>query len=162
MSAEVKTDLDKAKIRSLRMLSRRTHSIYEIEKKLIEKGTSEEDARQTTLWLEELGYVNDADYAEAIARRYQSRGYGIARIKNELFRRGIDRELWDDALSSLEKTQNEDAAVGFLEKKLKGSNDKDDLRRALDALVRRGFSFDEAKSAVNRYLELILCHTLLD
>ena len=49
----------------------------------------------------------------------------------------------------------EAAAYDFLNKKLRGSRDKADLRRATDALCRRGFSYEEAKTAINRYLELV-------
>ena len=147
-------------VRAMRMLSRRSYSARELEKKLVEKGEAAEDARQTVEWLEGLGYINDAEYAEMVARHYQSKGYGHARIKDEMHRRGIARDYWGDALGILEKTKIEDAALGFLEKKLRGGNDENDLRRALDALVRRGFSYEEAKSAVNRYLEAMLCQTI--
>jgi SOS response regulatory protein OraA/RecX len=47
----------------------------------------------------------------------------------------------------------EEAAYEFLVKKLRGSGDKDDLRRATDALLRRGFSYEEARAAVRSYIE---------
>jgi len=137
----------------MQILSKRDISAREMEKRLIEKGESSETARETVEWLVEIGYIDDSKYAAQIVRHYTAKGYGIHRVKDELYRRGISREIWDEALSELSGT--DDAAVAFLEKKLKGSRDKDDLRRASDALCRRGFSYEEAKTAINKYLEAV-------
>ena len=142
-----------AKTRAMQILSKRDISAREMEKRLIEKGESSETARETVEWLVEIGYIDDSKYAAQIVRHYTAKGYGIHRVKDELYRRGISREIWDEALSELSGT--DDAAVAFLEKKLKGSRDKDDLRRASDALCRRGFSYEEAKTAINKYLEAV-------
>ena len=129
-------------------------------KRLTGKGESYEDAAEAVKWLVELGYINDSSYASLIVNHYYLKGYGEARIKNELFKRGIPQNMWEEILSQL-KVKNEPGefedspnvpAVEFLQKKLRGSDDKDDLRRAKDALVRRGFSYDEAGVAINMYL----------
>ena len=39
----------------------------------------------------------------------------------------------------------------FLEKKLKGSHDPKDVKRASDALARRGFAWPEISDALRRY-----------
>ena len=124
-------------------------------KRLASKGESPEDAEETVRWLVELGYINDSDYATLIVRHYVSKGYGEARIRDELYKRGVPRDLWDEKLTEQDDEESNDAALEFLKKKLRGSDDKDDLRRASDALVRRGFSFDDARAATNRYLEYI-------
>lgn len=143
--------LSSAKARALRILGTRSLSAREMEKRLTSKGESEQVAQETVRWLKEVGEVDDVEYAAAIARHYSARGYGAARIKDELFRRGIPRDLWDDALCGIDNEG--EAAYDFLGKKLKGSRDKADLRRATDALCRRGFSYEEARAIVNRYLE---------
>ena len=134
-------------------------SSREIGKRLAAKGESDEDTRETVKWLEDIGAVNDAEYASQIVKHYRAKGYGAARIKDELFRRGIPKELWEAALEALEGPGSEeiveDATFGFLDKKLKGSTEKDDLRRAAGALCRRGFSYEEAKAAVSRYADII-------
>jgi regulatory protein len=137
--------------RAMKILGSRFMSASEMEKRLVTKGDSAQTAQETVQWLEDIGAVNDVEYAGAIVRHYCAKGYGIARIKDELFKRGIARDLWDEALGGLEGMK--DAAYEYLKKKLKGGNDKDDLRRATDALCRRGFSYEEARFAVNRYLE---------
>jgi len=140
-----------AKTRALKILGSRELSGREMEKRLIEKGESAEVAQETVEWLVEIGYINDEKYAGQIVRHYAAKGYGIHRMKDELYKRGIPRELWDDALE--EMPDMNDAAVEFLEKKLRGSREPDDIRRASDALGRRGFGYDDINSAVRRYME---------
>ena len=146
-------DLESTKKRALRILGSRNFSEQEMHKRLVGKGETEEDATETVRWLVELGYIDDSNYATLIVSHYTQKGYGESRVKEELYKRGIPRDLWDEKLAELEDAQTNDAALEFLGKKLRGSEDKDDLRRAKEALVRRGFSYDEANAAVNRYLE---------
>ena len=122
-------------------------------KRLTGKGESHEDSEETVKWLVELGYINDSDYATLIVNHYSAKGYGLARIRDELYKRGIPRDLWDEKLAELDDDEMSDTALVFLRKKLRGSQERDDLRRASDALVRRGYSYDEAKAAVNKYKE---------
>jgi len=141
------------KKRALKILGNRNFSEQEMLKRLVSKGESQEDAEETVRWLVELGYINDSDYATLIINHYSAKGYGLARIRDELYKRGIPRDLWDDKLAELDDDDMLDTALEFLRKKLRGSQEKDDLRRASDALVRRGYSYSDAKSAINRYME---------
>ena len=145
--------LESTKKRALRILGSRNFSEQEMIKRLTAKGETQEDAEEAVRWLAGLGYINDSDYAAMIVRHYSGKGYGTARIKDELFRRGIPRDLWDEKLTELDGETQSDAAIVFLRKKLRGSEDESDLRRAANALVRRGFSYNEANTALQRYLE---------
>ena len=121
--------------------------------RLISKGEKQENAEETVKWLVDLGYINDSDYAAQIVKHYSGKGYGQSRIRDELYKRGIPRDLWDDRLGELNDEEMYDAALEFLVKKLRESKDKDDLRRASETLVRRGFSYDEARTVINKYIE---------
>jgi regulatory protein len=145
--------LESTKKRALKILGNRNFSESEMIKRLTSKGETQEDAEETTSWLVELGYINDVSYALLIVEHYSFKGYGIARVKDELYKRGIPRDLWDSALAALDNEGVSDAALAFLHKKLRGSNDENDIRKAKDALVRRGFSYEDAKIALNAYLE---------
>jgi len=149
--------LSSAKARAIRILGSRDLSVREVERRLVDKGESREIAQKTVQWLESIGAVDDGKYAVAIAKHYYSKGFGKARIRDELYRRGIERDMWEDAIcDALSDTDSiEEAVNGFLEKKLKGSCDAMDLRRATDALCRRGFSYEEARTAVSQYLDSI-------
>ena len=140
-----------SRARAIRILGSRNLSKSEMERRLMSRGEARETARSTTSWLEDIGAINDGEYAETIVRHYSAKGYGISRIRHELHRRGIPREMWDEALTRLGSM--DDAAYDFIVSKLRGSRDKTELRRATDALCRRGFSYEEARAAVSRYIE---------
>lgn len=144
---------ESTKKRALRILGKRNFSEQEMHKRLVEKGEPEEAAAKTVAWLVEMGYINDDNYATLIVNHYTAKGYGEARIKDEFNRRGIPREMWDEKLTVISDGMHIDAAADYLRKKLRNSTDKDDLRKAKEALVRRGFSYDEAKDAIQRYLD---------
>ena len=149
LSDELK--LSSSKARAVRILGNRNLSSSELERRLVSKGDSQDTAREAVQWLEDIGAVNDEEYAVTIVQHYCAKGYGLARIKDDLYRRGIPRDMWDDALCSLDNI--EEAAYDFVRKRLRGSRDKTELRRTTDTLCRRGFSYEEARTAVNRYLE---------
>ena len=118
---------------------------------LVERDCPPEKAQEIAGWLEELGYLNDGQYAAQVAAFYTRKGYGARKIRDELYRRGIPRELWDEALAQVKEEDNACAIDAFLEKKLKGSHDPKDVKRASDALARRGFSWSEISEALRRY-----------
>ena len=138
-----------AQLASGRMLSRK-----ELTDKLSRKGIDPGTAVETADWLESLGAVDDAAYAGIIARHYAASGYGPGRVRQELQKRGVSRELWDDALSQL--PDSADAIDRFLQKKLSGRTpDRATLKKLSDALLRRGFSWSDIRPALNRLGEEI-------
>jgi len=140
---------EKTKARAIRMLDKRDYARQELINKLTEKGETEEDATEVADRFVELGIIDDARYSAIVVRHYAAKGYGMSRIKNELYRRGISKDLWDSALE--EMPEQDDTIDRFLASKLKGSVDTKDIKRASDALLRRGFSWEEIKSALMRY-----------
>ena len=133
-----------ARMASGRMLSRK-----ELTDKLNRKGIDLDTAEETADWLESLGAVDDIAYAGVIARHYAAGGYGPGRVRQELQKRGIPRELWDDALFQL--PDSAEAIDLFLRKKLGGRTpDRAMLKKLSDALLRRGFSWNDIRPALNR------------
>lgn len=104
-------------------------------------------------WLEGLGYLNDAEYARTVVKHYAAKGYGVRKLRDELWKRGVPREHWDAALAELaESGQGEEAIDALLRQKLKGrAPDEKELKRASDALARRGYRWEEIKAALRRY-----------
>lgn len=101
--------------------------------------------------LTHLGLLNDQEYARTVVRHYAAKGYGPRKIRDELYRRGVPRELWEEALAQIE--DNSEAIDAFLEKKLKGSRDPKDMKKASDALARRGYGWEDISEALERYKE---------
>lgn len=109
-----------------------------------------EQAEAAADWLEELGYLNDGEYAKTVVRHYCAKGYGERKLRDELFRRGVPREYWEDALS--EAQGPEEGVDAFLRSRFKGKTpDQKELKRASDALARRGFRWNEIREGLNRY-----------
>lgn len=111
----------------------------------------EDTAQAVADRLEELGYLNDGQYAHTVAVHYGAKGYGPSRIKEELYRRGVSREYWEEALEAL--SGPEEAIDAFLEKKLRGAdlNDPKTYQRAANALARRGYRWEDIKDGLRRY-----------
>lgn len=138
-----------AKARALRIIGTRQMSRREITDRLRRKGETEENAESAADWLERIGAVDDAEYAACIVRHYSQRGYGEGRIRSELMRRGVPRELWDEALS--ERISDTDALDRLIKSRLHGgAPDKKELKKLTDALLRRGYNWDEIKEALER------------
>ena len=140
-----------ARERALNLIALRPHSRKELRDKLLRKGTEPTAADSAVEWLTEHGYLDDASYAASVVRHYAKKGYGAKRITSELSRRGIDRDLWDDALDELPETDNE--IDRFLRNRLKDPADPDEIRKVSAALSRRGFSWEEIRNALNRLSE---------
>lgn len=138
-----------ARERAIEMLSRRSMSRAEMVKKLIEKGEDEDTAEYCADWLVEHSLIDDESYAAAVARHYAAKGYGAGRVRAELGRRGISRELWEDALSSM--PENDDKIDRFISARLTDPDDRDAVRKISQALFRRGYSWDEIRSALERH-----------
>ncbi len=137
--------------KAVAMLSRQQMSAGTLREKLAARGAGEELAREISDWAEDIGLLNDRAYAAALVRHCQGKGWGIYKIRNELYRRRVPREYWDEALSEL----TDPAALidRFLEEKLVDSLDPRQVKKASDALVRRGFSWSEVADGIQRVRE---------
>lgn len=131
------------------LIGKRAMSRRDLERKLREKGASEAEARYAAEWLEAIGALNDAEYAAALVRHYSGRGYGPARVREKLYEKGVPKELWEEALEQI--PENEGQIDVFLAGKLRGREpDEKEKRRLTNALLRRGYSWNDIKAAWNR------------
>ena len=139
-----------ARERAVRIISAAPVSRRELQSRLVRKGETEEHAQQAVQWLDELHLLDDAEVAAQIVRSGAAKGYGAARIRQMLYEKKIPRELWDDALSQLPPQGN--SIDDFLRRRFRGAKpDQKELKRATDALLRRGHSWRDSRSALERY-----------
>ncbi len=137
--------------RAMDMLLRRPYSKGELAERLLRgRDVDAETAEEVCLWAERIGLLQEDAYAALIVRRYQERGYGLYRIKQELYRRRIPRELWDELLEELDGEAGAAAIDRYLERHLR-SREPRDVKRAADALARRGFSWSEVAAGIRRH-----------
>ena len=136
------------------LIGKRAMSRAALEKRLKEKGASEAEARYAAEWLEAIGAIDDAGYAEALVRHYSQMGYGPARLRDKLREKGVPRELWDDALE--QAPDNGEQVDRFLADKLRGQMpDEKTKKRLADTLLRQGYSRVEVKAGWTRLGEAV-------
>ena len=143
-----KTAVAAAREHALLLLSHRPHSQKELRDKLIRKGESAEAADAAIAWLAEHGYLDDASYAASVVRHYSQKGYGGQRVRAELSRRGVPRELWDEALGEMAEPDNQ--IERFLRSRLQNPEDRKEVQKLSAALLRRGYSWEDIRTAFQR------------
>lgn len=137
------------KEKAMAALSRKPMSRHELEAKLAQWEADEESSAAICDRLEELGLLDDGRYAELVVRHYSAKGYGQRRLRDELYRRGVPRELWEEALAQAEDPAQ--AIDAFLDRKLGDAPpDAAQRKRLADALARRGYSWGDIADAMRR------------
>ncbi|OWR27911.1 RecX family transcriptional regulator [Saccharibacillus sp. O23] len=127
----------------------------EIEKKLLEKEIDPEAAAETVRRLEEEKLIDDASYAQEWAKqRVTGRKKGKVLVKQELRRKGIDQELIEEALDALGDEDELRSAEELAAKKWRTTKGElwDRKRKTAAFIMRRGFSSDIARKALDRVL----------
>jgi regulatory protein len=138
------------KEKALNLLAGKPMSRRELERKLDAWEATESEKAAICDRLEELGYLNDGQYAARVVRHYSAKGYGERKLRDELYRRGVPRELWDEALQEAESPEG--AIDAFLRKKLDGRTpDRKELQKVSAALARRGYGWSDINEALERY-----------
>ena len=139
-----------AKARAVRIISATNVSKKDLERRLVQKGETPELASEAVQWLTELNLLDDLETARQLAQSAARKGYGAARIRQILYQKGIDRQLWDEAMEEL--PEPDDAIDRFLQSRFKGEKpDERETKRAVDALLRRGHRWADIRSAMARY-----------
>ena len=150
LALENAQSLASCKERAVRILTASGLSKKELQKRLVQKGESGEDAEAAVAWLEELHLIDDLETAKQLVRSASMRGYGAARAKSILYEKGIPKEFWDEALEELPEM---DGAIDvFLRRKLDGRTlDAKQIKKTVDALLRRGHSYHDIQAGLRRY-----------
>ena len=102
--------------------------------------------------LADLGLLNDGEYARTVVRHYAAKGYGPRKIRDELYRRGVPREFWEEAME--EREPDEDQIDKLARQKLRGAEPtRENLKKVSDYLARRGYGWEEISAALERLRE---------
>ena len=153
--------------RALRMLAARGRSVRELRRKLLAAREPEPHVDAALERLQDLGLLDDGDYARQLARSQMlGRGYAPRRLQQELARRGVSREIADRAIDAV---MTEEAAPGtsgsgygidpaqtlegIARKKLSALGDLDDgtrSRRLYAFLARRGYERNEIRRIMTK------------
>ena len=134
------------------ILSRREHSVKELTDKLIMKGHGEY-AYYAVEKLVSYGYLDDRRFACLFANELiRLKSYGKRRIEQELFRKGIDRDIIKEILDECEFPA--EALAELIERKyLKYLSDEKGVNKTVNALLRLGYSYSEIRDAIKDIIQ---------
>jgi regulatory protein len=162
MPPEKKTAL----VAAVEILAKRLVSTAELRSKLAAKKLySPAEIDEAMLAVKRMGALHDDFLAEDVARSYRSRGYGPARIRMALRKRGIPQEIIEQTLNgkdedavSAESEQSADGDNAFAVLHRKAAQFRRELdprkrkAKAVRCLVGRGFSYEDAIEAADRWM----------
>lgn len=142
----------RAKEKALWLISYRDHSKKELTEK-VRRTCDEESAEKAVDRLEELGLINDENFARRYAEqliftKHMSKNAAVY----ELVRKGIEKELANEILEDIPVDSSEHIRA-IINKKYKNINDEKTRRRAVSALQRLGYRWDDIRSVLEEYIE---------
>ena len=136
-----------AKMRAVRIVSATSVSKRDLEERLVRKGEDPDQAREAVQWMEDLHLVDDRNTAEQVVHSCISKGYGLQRAKQALYEKRIPKQYWDEALENY--PDQAEKIEKFLRSRLDGDSDQKQVKKAIDALIRRGHSYGAIRSVLN-------------
>ena len=147
-------ELETAKKRAMYLLGGKDYSRKELLQKLL-KNYSRETCEAAVEQMAEYGYLNDERYAKKLARQYiEVRKYGKSRAKMMMIQKGLGSALADEALEQYSADDMIDEIVSIIEKKyydklfVDGPDGQKEMQKVMAALARRGYGYEDIKSAV--------------
>ena len=135
-----------AKMRAVRIVSASSVSKRDLEERLVRKGEDPDQAKQAVQWMEDLHLVNDRNTAEQVVHSCISKGYGLQRAKQALYEKRIPKEYWKEALEDYPNQM--ERILSFLRTRLDDDSDSREVKKAIDALLRRGHSYGTIREAL--------------
>ena len=138
---------------ALKVVGFKDRTEKEIREKLTQKGYDEITIEDETQFLKNYGFINDSRYAERfINDAINLKKWGKARIKTELLRKGIEREIIENTIEDAFLEIDDDRLLLEMQRRFQNSDFSNikERTRIFNFYLRRGFSPDEIKGAMNR------------
>jgi regulatory protein len=143
---------ERAREAALRLLAVRARSRRELERRLRRKGFDEVTVVSVLDDLAAVDLVDDASFARAWAdERARLRPIGPARLRHELYQKGISREIVDRTIDETYPGDRELelARAALRRRKTAAVTERRERARLLRFLLRRGFSRAVAAAAID-------------
>lgn len=144
----------KARAAAFDYVAHKPRTEEELRRRLQQRDHHAEAIEAAVARLQELGYLDDASYADEYVRaRFASKGYGPVRLRRELRQRGVAPVLIDRALEAhLDPEGRLEAARDHGRKKWDRTEGEEPRRRKLKTfayLQRRGFTSDTIRQVLD-------------
>lgn len=128
--------------------------------KLRQRGFDREIAEEAAEYAEKLGIVDEKRQLAHIVSQLTAKCYGRSRIKQELMKKGISREIIDDELDELlEEVDFDELLMKLLRKKVDvsligpGPEGRKYREKVISAMFRYGYSPDTVRRALRELAE---------
>ena len=129
------------------LLSRRDHSVKELRTKLL-RTVDEVNAERAIERMLELGYLDDDKYAQKLLEHLiNNKNMSKAFIKQEMYKRGVPSDIISELLSNTEIDNVSSICELILTKYKNKLEAEDGYEKVKAALMRKGFSYSDIKSA---------------
>ena len=136
-----------AKMRAVRIVSATSVSKRDLEERLVRKGEDPDQAKEAVQWMEELHLLDDRNTAEQVVHSCISKGYGLQRAKQALYEKRIPKQYWEEALADY--PDQWEKIESFLRSRLNEDSNQKQIKKAIDALLRRGHSYGTIRRVLN-------------
>lgn len=133
--------------KSLDLLSRREHSVFELIQKLKKRYGTSNLIDDVIIRLQESNLLDDQRFAEAYIKVRARKGFGPRRIDAELQQRKVSEAIINQELSMIENW-NELALLAFKKKFSNFQKDTKEILKAKSFLQNRGFSFEQIEFCI--------------
>ncbi len=143
------TLIPRAKRRAMHLLEKMDRTYKEIETKLKQNGYPREAIDKAIEYVASYNYINDERYANSYVRNYCSTR-SKNRIMQDLYHKGIDKELIDNALEEEYTTDENELIRSYIRKRNYNSSNATDKERSkmYRFLMGKGFNYD----TISKYL----------
>ena len=135
-----------AKMRAVRIVSASSVTKRDLQDRLVRKGEDPDQAREAVAWMEDLHLVDDRNTAEQVIHSCIAKGYGLARAKQALYEKRIPKQYWEEALEDY--PDQSEKIESFLRSRLDADSDEKQIKKAIDALLRRGHSYGTVRQVL--------------
>jgi regulatory protein len=143
---------------ALRALERRAHGERELANKLERRGHTGDAIAAAAERLRALGLLDDLVFARAYIAGRTGRGRGPIRLRHDLHRLGVAKEMAEQALAELlagivDPLERPRALVAKRARQMAGLSTEARRRRLLAFLGRRGYQGSDARSLIEEALK---------
>jgi len=147
------SDYDKVMARALKLLSVKSRTVAEMRERLLEKAVSESVVEQVIARLQELGYLNDEQFAaDYSASRLQLKPLGRRRLARELAQKRVPESIIEPVLDRVYQPADEDSLIDrAIQKRLRTRGlprNRQQAKNLFDYLVRLGFDYELVRRKV--------------
>ncbi len=146
VSIEQRNEVSKARNEAIRFLSYRPRSEWEVRRKLEEKKFPHDIIENIICWLKDKNLINDREFSlQWLRYQVNKKPSGKIKLKNELYKKRINRKIIDSVIDSFFKQDNDELELAYrlVEKKsnsLQSKNIKLEPKKIINLLKSQGFS----------------------